>query len=93
MVSVEGCAAGLELKMARPATIEDAELVVSPTYRLTGTKAMKADIKRLSGTVVRVKAELPSAPGSSSPALKVGNATVTLGSEDDPISPRPARRT
>ena len=34
MVTVEGCAAGFALKSARPASIEDAELIVSPTYRV-----------------------------------------------------------
>jgi hypothetical protein len=91
MVTVEGCAAGLALKSARPASIEDAELIVSPTYRLSGTKAIKADIKKLSGQLVRVRAELSEVPGEPSPSVKLGNATVSLGSADDPISPRPAR--
>ena len=91
MVNVEGCASGLELKLARPAGIEDAELVVSPIYRLKGTKAIKADIKKLNGTVVRVKAEMPDPPGQPAPSVKLGNTSLTLGSSDDPISPKPGR--
>ncbi len=91
MVTVEGCASGLELKAARPAGIDDAELIVSPTYRLKGTKAIKADIKKLSGTVVRLKAEMPDPPGQPAPSVKLGNTALTLGSNDDPISPNPAR--
>ena len=91
MVTVEGCAAGLALKSARPASIEDAELVVSPTYRLTGTKAIKAEIKKLGGWLVRVRAELIEVPGAQPQSVKLGSATISLGSADDPISPRPAR--
>lgn len=91
MVTVEGCASGLELKSARPATIEEAELIVSPIYRLKGTKAIKADIKKLSGTMVRVRAELPDPPGRAATGVKVGNAVVSLGTEDDPVSPKPGR--
>jgi hypothetical protein len=82
MVSVEGCASGLTLKSARPATIEEAELIVSPTYKMTGTKAIKSEIKKLSGWMVRVRAELPNAPGGANPSAKVGNATIELGTNE-----------
>ena len=80
MVSVEGCASGLTLKSARPATIEEAELIVSPTYKMTGSKAIKEELKKVNGMLVRVRAELPDPP--SPPAAKVGNTTIQLGTEE-----------
>lgn len=80
MVSVEGCAARLTLKAARPATIEEAELIVSPTYKMTGSKTVKEDLKKLNGMMVRVRAELPDPP--SSPSAKVGSATIELGTNE-----------
>src|SRR5262245_53295221 len=62
MVTVEGCASGLLLKSARPSTIEEAELIVSPVYKMTGSKAIKAEIRKLNGMQVRVRAELPELP-------------------------------
>jgi hypothetical protein len=80
MVSVEGCASGLTLKAARPATIEEAELIVSPTYKMTGSKAIKEELKKVNGMLVRVRAELPNPP--SPPAAKVGNTTIQLGTDE-----------
>ena len=80
MVSVEGCASGTTLKSARPATIEEAELIVSPIYKMTGSKAIKEELKRLNGMLVRVRAELPDPP--SPPAAKVGNTTIQLGTDE-----------
>ena len=80
MVSVEGCAAGLTLTSARPATIEEADLIISPTYKMTGSKAIKEELKKVNGMVVRVRAELPNPP--SSPAAKVGNTTIQLGTDE-----------
>jgi hypothetical protein len=91
MVTVEGCAAGLLLKSARPATIDEAELIVSPTYRMTGTKSIKAEIKKLNGWLVRVRAELPEVPGASRPSTKVGGTTVSIGTGDDPMAPTVSR--
>jgi hypothetical protein len=91
MVTVEGCAAGLLLKSARPATIDEAELIVSPTYRMKGTKAMKAEIKQLNGWLVRVRAELSDVPGASRPSTKVGGTTVSIGTGDDPMVPTVSR--
>src|SRR5262245_19291028 len=82
MVSVEGCASGLTLKSARPATIEEAELIVSPTYKMTGSKAIKDDLKKLTGMLVRVRAELNDPPSSPNPSAKVGNATIELGTNE-----------
>lgn len=82
MVSVEGCAAGLTLKSARPATIEEAELIVSPTYKMTGSKTIKDDLKKLSGTLVRVRAELLDPPGNANPSARVGNASIELGTNE-----------
>jgi hypothetical protein len=80
MVSVEGCASGLTLKSARPATIEEAELIVSPSYKMTGSKAIKEELKKVNGMLVRVRAELPDPPAP--PAAKVGNATIQLGTDE-----------
>src|SRR5262245_33930262 len=80
MVSVEGCASGLTLKSARPATNEEAELIVSPTYKMTGSKTIKEDLKKLNGMLVRVRAELPDPP--SNPSAKIGNATIELGANE-----------
>ena len=80
MVSVEGCASGLTLKSARPATIEEAELIVSPSYKMTGSKAIKEELKKVNGMLVRVRAELPDPP--SPPAAKVGNTTIQLGTDE-----------
>ena len=91
MVTVEGCAAGLLLKSARPATIDEAELIVSPTYRMKGTKAIKAEIKNLNGWLVRVRAELPEVPGASNPSTKVGGTKVSIGTGDDPMAPTVSR--
>jgi hypothetical protein len=82
MVSVEGCVSGLTLKSARPATIEEAELIVSPSYKMTGSKAVKDDLKKLNGMLVRVRAELPDPPQTPNPSAKVGNATIELGTDE-----------
>jgi len=80
MVSVEGCASGMTLKSARPATIEEADLIVSPTYKMTGSKAIKEELKKVNGMLVRVRAELPNPP--LPPAAKVGNTTIQLGTDE-----------
>jgi hypothetical protein len=80
MVSVEGCASGMTLKSARPATIEEADLIVNPTYKMTGSKAVKEELKKVNGMLVRVRAELPNPP--SPPAAKVGNTTIQLGTDE-----------
>jgi hypothetical protein len=82
MVSVEGCVSGTTLKSARPATIEEAELIVSPTYKMTGSKAIKEELKKVNGMLVRVRAELPDPPSSAGPAAKVGNTTIQLGTDE-----------
>jgi hypothetical protein len=82
MVSAEGCVSGLTLKSARPATIEEAELIVSPTYKMTGSKAIKEELKTLNGMLVRVRAELPEPPSTAGPSTKVGNTQIQLGTDE-----------
>ena len=91
MVTVEGCADGLLLKSARPATIDEAELIVSPTYRMKGTKAIRAEIKKLNGWLVKVRAELADVPGASRPSTKIGGTSVSIGTGDDPMAPTVSR--
>jgi hypothetical protein len=87
MVTVDGCASGLLLKSARPSTIEEAELIVSPVYKMTGSKAIKSEIKKLNGMQVRVRAELPELPGSRNPSTTIGSTKLTIGTSDDPNAP------
>jgi hypothetical protein len=86
MVNADGCVDGSSLKMARPAGIDDAELIVSPIYRLTGTAQIKQEIKALNGRPVRVRGQLSKPAGPSS--TMVGNTRVTIGTgPDDPLAP------
>jgi len=47
---------------------------------MTGSKAIKEELKKVNGMLVRVRAELPDPP--SAPAAKVGNATIQLGTDE-----------
>jgi len=92
MVTVDGCVDGRSLKMARPAGIDDADLIVSPVYRLTGSVQIKGEIKALHRRPVRVHGELSELPGSGSSTTMIGNTRVGIGhSPDDPLAPTVAR--
>jgi hypothetical protein len=91
LVSAEGCLDGRTLKMARPATIEEAELIVQPVYRLSGSDAIKSQIKSLNGHTVRVRGELQGVPGGA-PSTMIGGVRVGIGTgPDDPVAPTVTR--
>jgi hypothetical protein len=92
MVTAEGCVDGRSLKMARPAGIEDADLIVSPIYRLTGSTQIKGEIKALDRRPVRVRGQLSELPGSESSTTMIGNTRVGIGhGPDDPLAPTVTR--
>jgi hypothetical protein len=49
---------------------------------MTGSKAIKEELKKVNGMLVRVRAELPDPPSSAGPAAKVGNTTIQLGTDE-----------
>ena len=92
MVTAEGCVDGRSLKMARPAGIDDADLIVSPIYRLTGSTQIKGEIKALDRRPVRVRGQLSELPGSGSSMTMIGNTRVGIGhGPDDPLAPTVTR--
>jgi hypothetical protein len=74
MVAAEGCVDGRSLKMGRPAGIEDADLIVSPIYRLTESTQIKGEIKALDRRPVRVRGQL-----SEPPAIEMHTITALDG--------------
>jgi hypothetical protein len=92
IVTADGCVDGRSLKMARPAGIDDAELIVSPIYRLTGSAQIKEEIKALHRRPVRVRGELATLPGSGPRSTMVGDTRVTIGTgPDDSMAPTVTR--
>src|SRR6185295_14704966 len=92
MVTADGCVDGRELKMARPASIDDAELIVSPVHRLSGSAQIKTQNKGLNRRPVRVRGELSELPGSAAASTMVGKTRVTIGhGPDDPLAPTVTR--
>jgi hypothetical protein len=92
MVAAEGCVDGRSLKMGRPAGIEDADLIVSPIYRLTESTQIKGEIKALDRRPVRVRGQLSELPGSGPPSTMIGDTRVTIGTgPDDPLAPTVTR--
>ena len=92
IVTADGCVDGRSLKMARPAGIDDADLIVSPIYRLTGSAQIKAEIKALHRRPVRVRGELSKLPGAGPPSTMIGNAKVVIGTgPDDSMAPTVTR--
>ena len=91
MVTAEGCVDGRSLKRARPGSIEDAELIVQPVYRLKGSKQLANEIKALDGRLVRLRGELTDLPTDPTGTM-VGGTKLTLGTgPNDPIAPTVAR--
>jgi hypothetical protein len=92
IANADGCVDGRSLKMARPAGIDDVELIVEPIYRLTGSDQIKGEIKALNRRRVRVRGELSELPGSVASSTMVGNTRVTIGhGPDDPLAPTVTR--
>jgi hypothetical protein len=92
IVTAVGCVDGRSLKMARPAGIEDADLIVSPIYRLGGNTQIKGEIKALHRRPVRVRGELSELPGSGPPSTMIGDTRVSIGTgPDDPLAPTVTR--
>jgi len=92
IANADGCVDGRSLKMARPAGIDDVELIVEPTYRLTGSDQIKGEIKALNRRPVRVRGQLSKVPGSDSSTTMIGNTRVGIGhGPDDPLAPTVTR--
>ncbi len=89
-VNADGCVDGHSLKMARPAGIDDVELIVDPVYKLTGTDQIKSEIKSHNRKPVRVRGQLSKLPGPAT--AMVGNTRVSIGTgADDPLAPTVTR--
>jgi hypothetical protein len=92
IANADGCVDGRSLKMARPAGIDDVELIVEPIYRLTGSDQIKGEIKALNRRPVRVRGQLSKVPGSDSSTTMIGNTRVGIGhGPDDPLAPTVTR--
>jgi hypothetical protein len=92
LLTLEGCAAGMALKST---TLVEPDatgtLVTGATYRMTGSKDLKAQIKKLSGSLVRVTGTVSNAPNTAPKGKKFGKTTVSIGTPSDPMSPSPSR--
>ncbi len=74
IANADGCVDGRSLKMARPAGIDDVELIVEPIYRLTGSDQIKGEIKALNRRPARVRGQLSKLPGAGPPSTMIGDA-------------------
>ena len=91
MVTAIGCVDGRSLKMARPGSIDDAELIVQPEYRLKAGKPLADQLKTLEGKPVSVRGELTDVAGEPVGTM-VGGTKLTLGTgPNDPMAPTVAR--
>lgn len=92
LLTLEGCVAGMALKSTiqiEPDTT--GTLVTGDTYRMTASKELKAQIKKLTGSLVRVVGTVSNAPTGTPRGKKFGKTTISIGTPNDPMAPNPSR--
>jgi len=80
VVSMRGCVSGSLLKSVVADTESDAgSLVSSDRYRMVGTKALKAQIKKANKALVRVTGRVKPGPQPVVKGTKLGGTSIGIG--------------
>jgi hypothetical protein len=88
LTTIDGCVEGMAL-MATSSVVTDVTglLEAGITYRMTGSKEIKAQIKKMSGWMVRVTGVVQNPPADLPKGKKLGKATVFVGQNGNASSP------
>lgn len=80
VISMRGCVSGSLLKSVVADTAADGgSLVSSDRYRMIGTKAMKAQIKKANKALVRVTGRVKPGPQPVVTGTKMGGTSIGIG--------------
>jgi hypothetical protein len=88
LTTVDGCVSGFAFKATSLVeTDASGQIEYGRTFELTGSKTIKAQIKKLSGWMVRVNGELQNPQATAPKGKKMGKATVYIAQQGS--EPRP----